>query len=132
MEGHTCASGGCRKAGTHHCGSCKTTWYCSKTCQKAHWKKHKLTCDGPAAYPPLRPGVFDFMRLPREVRDKVSSLFTSFVTTTHTNGCRYMQRSSLADCLHLDRQSTTSSLLSRVNQTVATDAETAWTCLSAI
>ena len=26
------------------CGACKTTTYCSATCQKEDWKKHKLAC----------------------------------------------------------------------------------------
>ena len=73
MTEHRCASGACRNGGTRFCGSCRTTCYCSRDCQKAHWRRHKLTCDGPNAFSPLRPGVFDFMRLPREVRDKVSN-----------------------------------------------------------
>jgi hypothetical protein len=75
MTGHTCASDGCSNVSTRRYRSCKITWYCTKKCQKAHWKKHKLDCKEPDAFPPLRPGVFDFMKLPREVRDKVSSSF---------------------------------------------------------
>ena len=26
------------------CGACKQTKYCSRTCQKSHWKTHKLNC----------------------------------------------------------------------------------------
>jgi hypothetical protein len=26
------------------CGKCKTSWYCSKNCQKQNWPKHKQTC----------------------------------------------------------------------------------------
>jgi len=26
------------------CASCHTVWYCSKECQKAHWKEHKAIC----------------------------------------------------------------------------------------
>ena len=26
------------------CGRCKQMWYCSVTCQKLHWSKHKETC----------------------------------------------------------------------------------------
>jgi len=29
------------------CARCQTTWYCSKVCQKADWKKHKPTCKEP-------------------------------------------------------------------------------------
>ncbi|KAG9595627.1 hypothetical protein KCU77_g5554, partial [Aureobasidium melanogenum] len=71
MTAYRCASGPCRKVGTLRCRSCKAIYYCSKGCQKAHWKRHKLTCDGPDAYLPLRPGVFNFLDLPREVRDKI-------------------------------------------------------------
>ncbi|CAD0089111.1 unnamed protein product, partial [Aureobasidium vineae] len=66
-----CVSGGCRNVGTHCCGSCRTTYYCSKACQKAHWKRHKLTCNGSDAFPPLRSGIFDLMRLPREIYEMV-------------------------------------------------------------
>lgn len=27
------------------CAGCTRTWYCSETCQKADWKKHKLNCE---------------------------------------------------------------------------------------
>ena len=27
------------------CGNCKMVWYCSKECQKAHWKIHKNECE---------------------------------------------------------------------------------------
>lgn len=77
MAAYRCASGPCRKVGTLRCGSCKTTYYCSKVCQTAHWKRHKLTCDGPDAYSPLRPGVFNFLGMPRRLRDKVSHIFVS-------------------------------------------------------
>jgi hypothetical protein len=73
MTDQICASDECRNIGTHRCKRCMTTCYCSRGCQKAHWKTHKLVCNGPTVFHPFRPGVFDFMRLPREVRDKVSS-----------------------------------------------------------
>ncbi|KAH0394641.1 hypothetical protein KCU89_g11150, partial [Aureobasidium melanogenum] len=71
MSTHRCVSGPCRKVGTLRCGSCKTTHYCSKVCQKAHRKRHKLTCNGLDASPPLASGVFDLMMLPRELRNKI-------------------------------------------------------------
>ncbi|KAG9667970.1 hypothetical protein KCU99_g6021, partial [Aureobasidium melanogenum] len=69
-----CASGPCRTVGTLkiRCAYCKTTYYCSKACATEHWEeKHKLTCDGPDAFSPLRSGIFNFMGLPREVRNKI-------------------------------------------------------------
>ena len=71
MTLYSCVSGDCHNTATKVCTSCKTTYYCSYDCQKAHWKKHKLTCNGPNAFPAMRPGIFDFMALPRKVRDKV-------------------------------------------------------------
>ncbi|KAK6007714.1 hypothetical protein QM012_004528 [Aureobasidium pullulans] len=71
MTAFRCGSGSCRKIGTLRCDSCKSTYYCSKVCQKAHWKRHKLSCDGQDAFLPLRPGVFNFVGLPRKLRDKI-------------------------------------------------------------
>ncbi|THY85642.1 hypothetical protein D6C95_07812 [Aureobasidium pullulans] len=71
MTLYSCVSGDCHNTATKVCTSCKTTYYCSYDCQKAHWKKHKLTCNGPNAFPAMRPGIFDFMALPRKVRDKI-------------------------------------------------------------
>lgn len=33
------------KTGLKLCSRCKITLYCSKECQKAHWKKHKVYCE---------------------------------------------------------------------------------------
>jgi hypothetical protein len=32
------------------CGGCKLVHYCSKECQKVHWKIHKLICNDLKAY----------------------------------------------------------------------------------
>jgi hypothetical protein len=34
----------CRKIGDKICGRCKVVTYCSKECQRKHWKKHKALC----------------------------------------------------------------------------------------
>ena len=31
---------------TLKCTACKAVYYCSKGCQKKHWKKHKFECKG--------------------------------------------------------------------------------------
>jgi hypothetical protein len=64
-----CASGSCFKDGTLHCAKCKVTFYCSKTCQKNHWVKHKKHC---SAHMPLPEGSFEFLKLNRDTRNKVS------------------------------------------------------------
>ncbi|KAI4723066.1 hypothetical protein E4T48_00710 [Aureobasidium sp. EXF-10727] len=63
-----CASGSCFKDGTLHCAKCKVTFYCSKTCQKDHWTKHKKHC---TPYKPMPKGTFDFLKLNRDTRDKI-------------------------------------------------------------
>ena len=38
----------CQKEGRspplRRCSQCEVAYYCSKTCQKGHWKKHKAAC----------------------------------------------------------------------------------------
>lgn len=34
----------CYGSAKFKCGVCKSTYYCSKNCQKLHWKTHKLKC----------------------------------------------------------------------------------------
>jgi hypothetical protein len=34
----------CGKDGTNACSNCKWAYYCSKKCQQANWKHHKLLC----------------------------------------------------------------------------------------
>ncbi|GAX19969.1 hypothetical protein FisN_1Lh557 [Fistulifera solaris] len=41
----TCDAERCTKSNpAHRCSRCKITYYCSPTCQKADWKRHKLGC----------------------------------------------------------------------------------------
>lgn len=63
-----CASGSCFKDGTLQCAKCRVTFYCSKTCQKKHWIKHKKHC---AVHKVLPEGTFQFLKLSRELRDEV-------------------------------------------------------------
>jgi len=43
-----CAANGCNKPSDHVCTRCKTLAYCSKDCQKKHWKSiHKHECVTP-------------------------------------------------------------------------------------
>ena len=44
VGGYRCGNPGCLKSGVMHCGACKQARYCSKDCQKADWKCHKLRC----------------------------------------------------------------------------------------
>lgn len=34
------------KSGMRQCSACKNALYCSRTCQKQHWRKHKRQCTG--------------------------------------------------------------------------------------
>ncbi|THY19499.1 hypothetical protein D6D01_07047 [Aureobasidium pullulans] len=55
-----CASGSCRDNGTLQCGKCKVIFYCSKTCQKEHWAKHKQHC---SLHVPMPGGILEFLNL---------------------------------------------------------------------
>ena len=44
MVGTFCAH--CRKEGRKYCTQCRSVFYCSRDCQKLHWKKHKHECSG--------------------------------------------------------------------------------------
>ncbi|THY68994.1 hypothetical protein D6C86_05169 [Aureobasidium pullulans] len=71
MSPQRCGNGKCREPGVLRCSKCKWKSYCTKICQKAHWKKHKMSCHGPGDFPPFMPGVFNFFGLPREIRNKI-------------------------------------------------------------
>ncbi|BET00707.1 zinc finger, MYND-type containing 10 [Nesidiocoris tenuis] len=34
----------CMKKASKRCSKCKTTWYCSRSCQVQHWKLHQHSC----------------------------------------------------------------------------------------
>ena len=41
---HPCENCGCTNAGRSQCSACGLAWYCSKECQKAHYKEHRPAC----------------------------------------------------------------------------------------
>ena len=40
-----CAAAGCTKKGSKKCSKCRAVYYCCKSCQTTHWKKHKKECN---------------------------------------------------------------------------------------
>jgi len=42
---HKCSV--CKTPTTKACARCKTSYFCSASCQKSAWKKHKKTCKAP-------------------------------------------------------------------------------------
>ena len=34
----------CKKVAENKCTACKEVFYCSRECQKKHWKTHKIEC----------------------------------------------------------------------------------------
>ena len=47
-----CASCGVKKSTLLKCSRCKSVFYCSKECQKSHWKAHKQDCNQSKVLPP--------------------------------------------------------------------------------
>jgi len=41
----------CKTTTTKSCARCKTSYFCSPSCQKLAWKKHKKTCKAPTSPP---------------------------------------------------------------------------------
>jgi len=41
----------CSSLGAKPCARCKRSFYCSPSCQKLSWKKHKKTCKAPTTPP---------------------------------------------------------------------------------
>ena len=72
-----CSNGACKNNGTRACSHCKNASYCGTACQKVAWLKHKDVCVKPGVSTAskvveyVRSGTFNFMGLPRELRDKV-------------------------------------------------------------
>lgn len=72
-----CSNGACKNNGTRACSRCKNASYCSTACQKVAWLKHKDVCVKPGVSTAskvveyVRSGTFNFMGLPRELRDKI-------------------------------------------------------------
>ncbi|CAJ1960630.1 unnamed protein product [Cylindrotheca closterium] len=71
----------CAKSSNHVCGKCKVMNYCSRDCQKQHWKLHKKTCGKPV-----------FVDRPLEVGDKCTRCLETVEDDGHGNpvlmGCR--------------------------------------------
>ena len=48
----------CRAQSNAHCIVCKSVFYCSKNCQKAHWQFHKNWCKKAVMHKDLSPDRF--------------------------------------------------------------------------
>jgi len=62
-----CSNPSCYASGSdtklQSCSRCKITRYCSKQCQRTHWKTHKEMCDKNAAHTEALQSVFNPMNL---------------------------------------------------------------------
>lgn len=64
----------CGRLATLRCGACfkhqlAVSWYCSKECQKSHWKKHKVHCKHAQVYTRVRHLVVPDNRFSDEARE---------------------------------------------------------------
>ncbi len=51
-----CSNPGCASEATTTCGGCSAAWYCTRACQKAHWREHRLSCTEPLSVQEKSPG----------------------------------------------------------------------------
>lgn len=58
---------GCRNDGKLTCGECHLVSYCSKECQRTHWRVHKRDCKDPIRSPTWQPAWIREMRDPTYV-----------------------------------------------------------------
>ncbi|KAF8891944.1 hypothetical protein CPB84DRAFT_1368633 [Gymnopilus junonius] len=54
----------CDKDGKMTCGECKLVSYCSKDCQRSHWRSHKQDCKDPIRSPDWQPAWIRELRSP--------------------------------------------------------------------
>ena len=46
-EAKACGNPSCNNIGTKKCSVCRSTYYCSRECQRKNWSKHKTQCQPP-------------------------------------------------------------------------------------
>ncbi len=94
----------------HVCGRCKNVRYCNKSCQKTHWKEHKLSCGKTL---PRDDSIFpcdvDDDRI--ELRRHISSFYDKteqhcMICGDTEKGCKLFRTKSgilCADCIYLQK-----------------------------
>lgn len=65
-----CGFCGAEKKNLSKCSRCKSVFYCSKECQKSHWKAHKPNCKSP----PEIPAAKDKLKFPQPTRKDLDSI----------------------------------------------------------
>jgi splicing suppressor protein 51 len=82
LEGRTCVN--CRKKETEEnpkrCSRCRVAIYCSRACQKAHWKTHKSACTFGALQ---NNRYFDILPLEDDVMDQLIDTYRMRVEDDH-------------------------------------------------
>ncbi|RXW23557.1 hypothetical protein EST38_g2280 [Candolleomyces aberdarensis] len=76
----------CNKPGKLVCGSCRLTAYCSRECQKAHWKAHKKDCKSKLRDEDWQPSwgttpAMDVLNLEMNEKDLSSDLNLAFIAS---------------------------------------------------
>ncbi|CAG8662472.1 1334_t:CDS:1 [Dentiscutata erythropus] len=65
----------CKNIGDKLCTNCRVILYCSKECQKMHWKFHKIDCKSDLASKDWRPDYVKEVRMPSFFSDSPSMSF---------------------------------------------------------
>ena len=83
---------GCGKEGTDYnrCSSCKAVHYCSRTCQRAHWREHKPKCHRPMTTQEMQRAMEADGRVvgaAGEAKAASGKWWPVVITRVHADGC---------------------------------------------
>ncbi|CAG8590219.1 hypothetical protein C2G38_2154188 [Gigaspora rosea] len=64
----------CNNIGKNLCSNCRVVFYCSKDCQKMHWKFHKKICKSDIASKDWKPDYIHELRIPEFIQPTIASI----------------------------------------------------------
>ncbi|KAF0399376.1 hypothetical protein F8M41_009723 [Gigaspora margarita] len=64
----------CNNIGKNLCSNCRVIFYCSKDCQKMHWKFHKKFCKSEIASKDWKPDYIHELRIPEFIQPTIASI----------------------------------------------------------
>ncbi|CAG8831047.1 30638_t:CDS:2, partial [Gigaspora margarita] len=64
----------CNNIGKNLCSNCRVIFYCSKDCQKMHWKFHKKFCKSEIVSKDWKPDYIHELRIPEFIQPTIASI----------------------------------------------------------